>query len=174
MTEGREGRAAFRQKSAEIAVAALFLLLGAIVIYDSVRVGWKWGSDGPESGYFPFYIGLIICASALVNMAVALLSRRDAESAFVEVGQLKLVLSVLVPSAIYVLLIGGVGKVPGLGIYVASVLFIGFFMRWLGKYPWWKVALVSIGNSVFFFLVFEVWFRIPLPKGPVEALLGLN
>ena len=76
-------------------------------------------------------------------------------------------LAVLVPTAIYVGLIGW------LGIYVASALFIAFFMRWLGKYSWWKTAAVSIGNSVVFFLIFEVWFKIPLPKGPLENLLGI-
>ena len=66
------------------------------------------------------------------------------------------------------------GLIGWLGIYVASILFIGFFMRWLGKYAWWKIVAVSVGNSVFFYVVFEVWFKIPLPKGPLEALLGLN
>jgi len=78
------------------------------------------------------------------------------------------VLSVLVPSIIYVAL------VAWLGIYVASAIFVAFFMRWLGGYPWWKVAAVSIGNSVFFYLIFEVWFLVPLPKGPLETLLGLG
>ena len=174
MAEGQEGRAAFRQKSAEIAVAALFLLLGAVVVYDSVRLGAKWADDGPQAGYFPFYIGLIVCVSALVNLVSALVAQRGKDRVFVEVGQLKLVLAVLIPTVIYVLLIGGAGAIKGLGIYVASIVFIGFFMRLLGKYPWWKVAIVSIGNSVFFFIIFEVWFRIPLPKGPVEAWLGLD
>ena len=58
--------------------------------------------------------------------------------------------------------------------FVAAVLFIGLFMRWLGKYPWWKVAAVSLGTAVVFFLIFERWFLVPLPKGPVETLLGFN
>lgn len=163
-----EGRAALRQKSAEIVVAALFLCAGAVVVYDSLRLGTKWADDGPEAGYFPFLVGMLICVSAVANLAGALLSRRAGDAVFVEVGQLKMVLAVLVPTAVYVAIIGW------LGIYVASVLFIGFFMRWLGKYDWWKLAAVGIGNSVFFFLVFEVWFKIPLPKGPLEAFLGLN
>jgi putative tricarboxylic transport membrane protein len=172
MSEGPQdsaaGRAAFGQKGAGITVAALFFLAGAIVVYDSMRLGAKWGEDGPQAGYFPFYIGLILCVSALVNLVAAFVARDDAGKAFVEVEQLKLVMSVLVPTAVYVGLIGW------LGIYVASILFIGFFMRWLGKYDWWKLAAVSVGNSVFFFLVFEIWFKIPLPKGPLEALLHLN
>jgi hypothetical protein len=168
MSTGGEGRAAFRQTSAELVVAALFFLLGAIVIYDSWRLGAGWSDDGPQAGYFPFYIGLLVCAASAVNFGQALLGKRDREKAFVEVGALKLVLSVLVPAAIYVGLIGW------LGIYVASTVFIAFFMRWLGKYAWWKVAAVSIGNSVVFFLIFEYWFKVPLPKGPLESLLGLG
>jgi putative tricarboxylic transport membrane protein len=168
MDEGRDAQPAFRQRTAEIAVAGCIFLLGAIVMVDSVRLGARWGDDGPQAGYFPYYIGLILCASSAVNLLLVVLGRRDQDRTFVRVGQLKLVLTVLVPSAIYVALIGWIG------IYVSSAVFVAFFMRWLGKYPWWKVAAVSIGNSVVFFLIFEIWFKVPLPKGPFEALLGLN
>jgi len=168
MNQGRDAQPAFRHRTAEIVVAGFIFLLGAIVIYDSVRLGARWGDDGPQAGYFPFYIGLILCASSAVNLVLAMLNRRDKDRTFVEVGQLKLVLTVLIPSAIYVALIGWTG------IYLASAVFVAFFMRWLGKYPWWKVAAVSIGNSVAFYLIFEIWFKVPLPKGPLEALLGLN
>ena len=161
-------RPAFSHKSAEIAVAALFFVLGAIVIFDSVRLGARWGEDGPQAGYFPFYLGLFVCISSVVNFAAAWFLRPEKNRTFVEVGQLKLVLIVLIPAAIYVALVGWTG------IYVASALFIAFFMRWLGKYPWWKVAAVSIGNSVVFFLIFEIWFKVPLPKGPLENWLGVG
>jgi hypothetical protein len=173
MTEGPQGpsagRAAFRQKSAELAVAALFFLFGAIVIYDSVRLGFGWQEvHGPRPGYFPFYIGLIICVSALINSIRALLIRPEKNKPFVMLGQLKLVLTVLIPTAIYAAL------VTWIGIYVSSILFIAFFMRWLGRYAWWKVAAVSVGAAVVFYLIFEIWFKVPLPKGPVESLLGVN
>jgi hypothetical protein len=168
MTEGREGRAACRQKSAEFVVAALFFLVGAIVIYDSQRLGSSWGSDGPQPGYFPFYVGLIMCIASVANILRALALRGEKNRPFVLVGQLRLVLSVLIPTAIYASL------VTWTGIYVASILFIGLFMRWLGKYPWWKVVAVSLGAAIVFYLVFEVWFKVPLPKGPLEALLGLD
>ncbi len=168
MTEGTRAKAAIKTRSMEIAVAVFILLCGAIVIYDSVRLGAKWGEDGPQAGYFPFYIGVILCIASAINLAGAIAAARRDDSDFVEIGALKLVFSVLVPTAVYAGLIGP------LGLYVASTVFIAFFMRWLGKYKWWLVAAVSIGNSVVFFLVFEVWFKIPLPKGPLEAALGLN
>jgi len=149
-------------------VAALFFIFGAIVMSDSLRLGSGWGSDGPKPGYFPFYIGLFICIASVINFAMALRLRGEKNKAFVQVGQLKMVLTVLIPTAIYAFL------VTWIGIYVSSVLFIGFFMRWLGRYAWWKVVLVSVITVAVFFVVFEMWFKVPLPKGPVESWLGLN
>ena len=169
MSEGEEGRAALRTKSAEVVVVALFFLLGGLVIYDSVRLGIGWQEvHGPRPGYFPFYVGLIICVSSAINLIQALLVADEKNTTFVQLGQLKLVLTVLVPTAIYAAL------VTWIGIYVSSVLFISFFMRWLGRYPWWKVVAVSVGAAVVFFLIFEIWFKVPLPKGPLESWLGLD
>ncbi len=166
--DGRESRAAFSQKSAEVAAALGFFIIGAVVIYDSLRLGAKWADDGPQAGYLPFYIGLLVCVSAVVNLFNALRIRPERDKAFVEVGQLRLVMAVLIPTTVYV------GLISWLGIYVASAAFIAFFMRWLGKYGWLMLSSVALGNSVFFYLVFEVWFKIPLPKGPLERLLGLG
>jgi putative tricarboxylic transport membrane protein len=152
----------------EVAVAALFLVFGAIVVWDSRRLGSAWGSDGPQAGYFPFYIGLIICIASAINLYSALM--RANRKPFVEWGQLRMVLTVMVPSVVYVILIANPWM--SLGIYVASAIFIAFFMRFLGKYAWPKVAAVSVGVMVVFFLMFEVWFKVPLPKGPLEVAFG--
>jgi hypothetical protein len=160
------GRAAFRTRTAELVVAAGFFVLGLIVINDSLRLGMRWVADGPQPGYFPFYLGVIICVSSALTFLFALRMPAAKNKTFVELGQIKLVLSVLVPSMVYVALVGW------LGIYVSAVLFIGLFMRWLGRYAWWKVAAVSLGTAVVFFFIFERWFLVPLPKGPVEAWLG--
>ena len=163
-----DDRAALGVKSAEIALALVLFALGAIVIFDSVRMGMRWGPEGPQPGYFPFYLGVFICSACVVTIVLAVLMPAAKNRAFVKVGQLKLVLSVLVPSAVFVALVGWIG------IYVSAVLFVALFMRWLGKYPWWKVAAVSIGHSVILFCIFEIWFLVPLPKGPLERLLGLG
>lgn len=149
-------------------MAALFFIFGAIVIFDSVRLGSGWASDGPRPGYFPFYVGLLICIASLINFARALAIRGEKNKIFVERGQLRMVLTVLIPTAIYAAL------VTWIGIYVSSVLFIAFFMLWLGKYAWWKAAAASVVTMVFFYMVFEIWFKVPLPKGIVERLLGLD
>jgi hypothetical protein len=168
MSEPSGDRPALRQRGAGIIVAAAVLQLGARVMLESVRRGARGAEDGPQPGYFPFYVGLLICLSSALTAFFALRMPGEKNRSFVDVGQLRLVLSVLIPSAVFA------GLVGWLGIYVAGALFVALFMRWLGRYAWWKVALVSIGNSVVFFLIFEVWFLVPLPKGPLEALLGLD
>jgi putative tricarboxylic transport membrane protein len=171
MTEPEE-KSAVSTKTMDIVVALFFFALGALVMWDSARLGSKWGSDGPEAGYFPFYIGLIICVSSLVNAIRGFLGKDIKELSFVSTASLKMVLTVFIPTLIYVALIDGIGPIPGLGIYVPSVLFIAAFMMILGKYKWLKTAIVSISVVVVFFLMFEVWFKVPLPKGPLEAALG--
>ncbi len=170
MQEQKQQKAVGSMRAWELTVAVLFLLFGALVSWDSHRLGSSWSADGPEAGYFPFYIGTFIIISAAVTIFSALRSGPEGREPFVRRDQLKMVLTVLVPSAIYVALIDN--PLLPLGIYVPSVFFIGAFMRFLGKYKWLTVAAVSIGVMIAFFLMFEVWFQVPLPKGPLEAAIG--
>ena len=163
-----EEKSAASVKIVDAITAIVIFLIGSLVMWDSIRLGAKWGSDGPEAGYFPFYLGLIICVSSLVTFFKALTIRPERDKVFVDSAQFQLVLAVFVPTVVYVGLIGL------LGIYVSSMLFIGFFMRWQGKYSWLKLGMVSVGVMGVFFFVFEMWFKVPLPKGPLEAALGLN
>jgi putative tricarboxylic transport membrane protein len=156
----------------EAAVAVAFFLFGAVVVWDSRRLGAEWASDGPQAGYFPFYIGTIICIASVANFIYALNMGAKGNKAFVTRGQLTMVLTVMVPSVVYVALISN--PLYSLGIYEASAVFIAYFMRYLGKYAWPKVAAVPIAVMTVFFLMFEVWFKVPLPKGPIENLLGFN
>ena len=157
-------RASVSTRTVEIAVALILFIVGAIVVYDSYRLGSKWGSDGPQSGYFPFYIGLLICISSVVTMTQAVLAKSSAGKPFVLWGPFKRVLTVLLPAAVYVL------SVKFVGLYVASAIYVAIFMVWLGKYSWWKGILVGIIINVIFFLMFEVWFKVPLFKGVLNPL----
>ena len=161
-----DSSSAIKNSSMEAGVALVTLAIGALVVFDSLRIGAGWGDEGPKAGYFPFYIGLIICIGSLVNLVRGL--RDKSGESFVSKAQARDVLRVLIPMFVYV------GAVQFLGLYVASTLYIAFFMRWIGKYGWAKIAAVSLGVSIGFFLVFELWFKVPLIKGPLEVLLGLN
>ena len=150
----------------ELVVALGLMALAALVIADSLRVGIGWADDGPKAGYFPFYIGLLLLLSSGWVAVTTLLRWRELTASFVGREALSGVVAVAWPTLIYVGLIGFTG------IYAASVLLIAYFMRRHGKYGWPLTALVSVGVMLAFFLVFERWFLVPLPKGPIEALLG--
>ena len=150
----------------EVIVAALLVALAVLVIVDSRRVGIGWADDGPRSGYFPFYIGLLLLASSATVLVKTLLSWRRLDETFAERGQIAMVLAVLLPMTVYV------GAIAALGIYVASLLLIAYFMRRHGRFGWGLTAAVSVGVPLVFFLIFERWFVVPLPKGPIEHWLG--
>ena len=153
------------QRSVEIGVTVFTAVFALIVIMGSIRAGIGWGAEGPKAGFFPFYIGLLILISSAVNF-VRISPPGSGRRLFADWGQLAKVTSILVPSAIYVALI------PWIGIYVASIMLIAVFMRWLGRYDWRLVAAISLGVPLAVFLIFERWFLLPLPKGPIEAHLG--
>lgn len=154
------------QRSMELVVSALFICLAVVVMWENWRIGATWGADGPGSGYFPFYMGLIMLVASLGTFVTNLVGKHPDMKTFVERSQLVMVLKVLVPTIVLVIAINF------LGIYVASAIFIGFFMAWLGKYPAHKIVPVAIGVPLVLFMMFEVWFLVPLPKGPLEAALG--
>ena len=152
----------------DIVVALLLLIVGIVVVYDSYRLGSKWGSDGPQSGYFPFYIGLLMCIASIVTLVQALRARNLSYVMFVSLARLKLVLTVLIPALVYVFCVQYVG------LYLASAVYIALFMVWLGKYSWLKGVAVGVLVTVTFFLMFEVWFKVPLWKGNLDPLRFLG
>jgi putative tricarboxylic transport membrane protein len=152
-------------RGVEIGVAAFMALLALIGIYGSIRVGIGWADDGPGAGFFPFYVSLAVLICCLVNF-ISVIRVPENGKIFAEWGQLRQVVSVLVPTIIYV------GLVPYLGMYVSSALMIAFFMRWFGKYSWLIAFAVAVVVPILIFLMFEMWFLVPLPKGPLENLLG--
>ena len=149
----------------EIGMAALTATFALVVIVGSVQAGQGWAPDGPRAGFFPFYIGLFILGASVVNFIQAS-AETGSDRLFAEWGQLWQVVSVIIPSAVYVML------VPWFGIYVSSMLLIAVFMKWLGRYGWTMVVPIAIGVPILTFMVFERWFLVPLPKGPIEELLG--
>ena len=148
----------------EAAVAALVLIFGLVVLFGSRNLGSGWTSDGPGAGYFPFYIGLILCISGAGTLYQALLGKKRNTEIFVDGEQIRRVLSVLLPALVYVL------AIQLLGLYVASAIYIAGFMIVLGKFSRVKSILLGLAVAAFFFFMFEVWFKIPLYKGTFKPL----
>jgi len=140
------------------------MLLGGVVLFDAVRLGFGWGPDGPRSGFFPFWLALIMVIVCGVIIAQA--ARGGQGKRFVSREQLGSVLTVLWPAVAFV------GLVRFVGLYVAAALYMGFYMRWVGRHSWVKVVAIALGIPIASFLIFEKWFLVPMPKGPLEHWLG--
>lgn len=157
-------------RTMDAAFAILITLVGLAVIWDSVShgAGWERGI-GPQAGYFPFWIGCFIVLAGVCNTIGAFLPANKAagDETFVTREQLTSVLRVFVPTMLYVILM------HYLGLYVACGLYIGGFMMVNGGMSLRKTLPYVIIIPVILFYVFERLFLISLPKGPVEALLGL-
>ncbi len=171
MSENSNHDSVVSMRTMEIITALMFIVVGVVVMVGSLKLGAKWGSDGPESGYFPFYISLIILICSSVTLIQSIRAKELADETFVEREPFRQVMAVLIPAALFVL------GVQLIGIYVAGVLYITFFMVWLGKYAVWKALAVGLGVSVALFMMFEYWFQIPLPHGSLFnplAIFGLQ
>jgi putative tricarboxylic transport membrane protein len=164
-TANESGGTGPSHRSVEVGVAIAMVTLALIGIVGATRVGIGWGAEGPQAGFFPFYVSLIIIISCVVNL-VRVFKSADEGELFADWGQLRKVMAVVVPTAIYVAII------PYSGIYAASALLIAVFMIALGKYRWTIAIAVAIGVPILIFMMFEMWFLVPLPKGPLEHFLG--
>jgi putative tricarboxylic transport membrane protein len=149
---------------ADALTAAVLMLGGGIVILDALRLGIGWGTDGPKSGFFPFWLALILVATSAVVLVQAVRSRSTVP--FVTRKQLGPVLKVLWPATATVALMHFVG------LYVASALYLAYYMRAVGRHAWFLVLTLAVLIPLVTFLVFETWFLVPMPKGPLEAWLG--
>jgi putative tricarboxylic transport membrane protein len=151
-------------RTADLTTALILIAGGALVIWDALRLGIGWGSDGPQSGFFPFWLAVLLIGACAGYALLA--HRRTRDRPFVTRQQLRPVLTTLLPSAGFVVL------TQFIGLYVATMLFMGFYMRWIGRYGWAPVVTVSVLFPLIIFVIFEKWFLVPMPKGPLEAWLG--
>jgi hypothetical protein len=156
-------------RAMEIITALLFIAIGLVVMVGSLKLGASWGSDGPEAGYFPFYVSLIIIVSSAITLYQAVIVNKNKETeSFVDKESFGQVMAVLLPAFVFIL------GVQLIGIYVSSAIYIAIFMVWLGKYPIWKAVAVAVGVSAALYFMFEYWFQVPLPHGswinPLEFL----
>lgn len=150
----------------EAVVAGILALIAVVVIADSLRVGIGWAVEGPQAGFFPFWVGLILLVSAGFTLATALRPALRDGGEFVDGPSLRRVLTMLLPIVAYV------AAIPWLGLYLASALLIAGFMRLQGGYGILRSITIAAAVAVVLFACFELWFLVPLPKGPLEEALG--
>lgn len=175
MSHSSDSPALIGTRWVELGLTLFTTLIGVVVMFGSIEQGIGWGDAGPEPGYFPFYIGLLLSAASVANGVLTLVRWQALSVAFVSHSAFRQVLSVFVPIALFV------GAMPFTGIYLASVVFIAWFM-WRDTtrakpYGKWMIAGVSLGAVLASYLIFALWFKVPLDAGPMGdwiALAGRN
>jgi hypothetical protein len=151
-------------RTADLVTALALVAVGVLVLRDALRLGIGWGTDGPRSGFFPFWLAvlLLVCCVAIAVQAW----RRCESGPFVSRAGVAPVLKMLLPAT------GAVLVTQFLGLYVAIALYMALYMRWIGRHSWVAIAAISLTFPVVTFVVFERWFLVPMPKGPLEDWLG--
>ena len=153
-------------RTVDIVVSLLLLALAALLCFDNWRTGIAWAPDGPQAGYFPFYLGLILAAASLYGLITSLVTGAGARQTFLTRDQLRRVMQVFIPTLLFCLF------TQWLGLYVASFLLIAGFMRIIGRIALWKSVLTAFLFAVIMFVTFDVAFDVIMPKGPLEAAFG--
>jgi len=148
-------------RKAEIFVALMLLLVGAITLVDSVRLGFGWGTSGPESGFFPFYLGLgqIICSLLVLFNVMKKYKKEGVGKRLMPEGALKPILWILIPATVMIVITEFVG------LHIAAAIYLAFYMRASEKVGWVTVILVSVLVPVGLYIAFDKMFLVPLPQG---------
>ena len=165
-TEPTDSPPVVATRSVDIVVSLLLLGLACLLGWDSWRTGMSWADDGPQAGYFPFYLSVLMGAASVYGLVMALLARGAVSKPFVLRDQFGRVLQVFVPALLYCV------AMQFLGLYVASFILIAGFMWWIGKIRVWVSLLTAFIFSVAMFVTFEIAFDVLMPKGPLERYFG--
>jgi putative tricarboxylic transport membrane protein len=161
-----ESPAVATTRTVEVIVYILLTLLAILLGFDNWRTGMGWEAEGPQAGYFPFYLSAILASASIYGLGSIFLSRMDEGKTFVTRDQLRRVMQVFIPTFLFCLL------TQWLGLYVASFLLIAGFMWLVGRIALWKSLLTSFVFSFAMFVTFDIAFDVIMPKGPLEALFG--
>ncbi len=150
----------------EVVALATVLAFALLMAWDNWRTGIQWESTGPQAGYFPFYVALILAGACLFGLVNELRKWHRQDRPFVRRNQLKRVLQVFVPTLLFV------PVTQWLGLYVASFALIAGFMYFIGRIKAWKAFVTGYVFSAVIFVIFEIAFDVIMPKGPLERLFG--
>jgi len=166
--DGVRERGGISLRGGGLFTSGLLMLIAAVVMYDSLDQGIGWDAAGPQAGYFPFHIGLLMFLSCLGTASWTLLHWSEGRGRMTTRSEFRRVRNVFLPIAAYVVLMFFVGM------YVAGALFIAWFMWRLAepgkRHGWLKIVLISVGVPLATYFIFTVWFEVALYAGPFADL----
>ncbi len=155
-------------RAADFLVAIIILAIGVLVGVDAIRLGYGWGMEGPKAGFFPFLMAVILVLGCVVILKQAYEGKGTAKSnkPLTPPEAVKPVLVVLLPA------IGMLVLTEIVGLYVAAIVYLTGYIRWVGGFKWRTTLLISILVPIGFYIVFDKIFLIPMPQGLFGGSLG--
>jgi putative tricarboxylic transport membrane protein len=144
-------------RAVELGAVICFLGLGVVLLSESIELGPGWGESGPEPGFFPFVLTVLLTLGALGVLYVNVYRRPDLRPFFEVSQEVTDLLRVAVPIGVAVVL------VRSLGIYAGSGLYLAFFMAWYGRFRWYQALAGGILLPVIMWLTLREGFNIPMP-----------
>jgi putative tricarboxylic transport membrane protein len=151
------------RRKTEFVTSGIIIALALLTLWDSIGRGMGWNADGPQSGYFPGRIAIVMLIASIFILYNAF---KASDEVIVTGEQMSLISKIFLPLLVYI------AAIAYTGIYLASAVFLAFFMVWVGKFSYLKAIFAGVLTAVISFVVFEIWFRVPLPKGFIENALG--
>jgi putative tricarboxylic transport membrane protein len=166
-SQGEQGdRPLIDHRPVETITLGVILAFALLMAWDNWRTGIRWESTGPQAGYFPFYVSMILACACIYGIAGEVIRWKKPAGQFVSRQQFRRVLQVFIPTLLFV------PVTQWLGLYVASFALIAGFMYWIGRIKPWISILTGYLFSMIMFVVFEIAFDVIMPKGPLERLFG--
>lgn len=143
-------------RSVDAAASLVFLALAAGVAFEGVRLGAGWDQRGPEPGFFPFWLAILMGFGAAASFLQALRSRRT--TPFFETRQeVADLLRAGAPLAAAVI------AIPWLGLYVTTFVYVWLFAWWYGEFRWWTALLSGLGFAAATYFTLTKGMRISMP-----------
>jgi putative tricarboxylic transport membrane protein len=154
------------RKTAEVAFALLLLSFGGFIALGAKELETGWGSSGPEAGYFPFRVGILIMLAAAAVLVQQVLRGTDGGH-LISRSAAANVLTFVAPLALLI------AAIPSIGFYLAAAAYLLVAVFLIGRVRLSVALSVSCAVPLGLFLLFEFVFRTPLPKGPLGPWLGM-
>jgi putative tricarboxylic transport membrane protein len=146
-------------RKAELLWAAVMLVVATIVIRESFQLGFGWQEYGPQAGFAPFWLGVLLLLSTGGVLLRGLYVESGATFFINRQGMWEAVRIFLTSVLITI-------GIVYLGVYIATLVYTLLFSRWLGRHRWPVAIAFAVLTTLAVFYGMEKGLRIPLPKSP--------
>lgn len=152
------------RRALEVLTAALTGTFGIAVCISSIELGIAWGSSGVSPGTLPFCTGVVITAGSLFNLVSGV--RLSHGEMAIDADNARRLAGLFLPALAYI------AATPLLGMYVSSALYVFgvLFVQYRTSLSRGLITVVLVVGALYF--LFEVTFRVYLPRGWLGNALG--